>query len=321
MPAWGTKNGGLRPGEIEEILKFLRSHEAVPPSLAEVRAAKGDPVRGERLFVGNCSACHGNDGTGTDLAPGVANPDLLATASEEFLYTTVVHGRPGTAMPSHKELSASDVASILAWLDTHRKGPRKDLGDVRAVGSVAYGREVYATQCASCHGADASGGVGPAIGNRHFLGVASDGFLAASIREGRSGRAMKPFGRGRGGIVELEEREIMDVIVYLRSLDPGGEEPIRKGEVKGDVAAGKQNFAAMCAGCHGAGGKGGFAPSLANPGFLAAASDGFLQATILKGRAGTAMRSWGNHGFAELSPRDVNDLTAYIRSLERKDTP
>jgi len=164
------------------------------------------------------------------------------------------------------------------------------------------------------------GGVGSALANPEFLRTASDGFLFETIRIGRGNRAMKPFGRGLGGIVELHDREIADIVTYLRSLEGAGGHPL-KGDVQGDTGRGEELYAGMCAGCHGAEGRDGFAPSLTNPGFLATASDGFLQATILRGRAGTAMRSWGNHGFAELTPRQVNDLTAYLRSFERKDTP
>jgi mono/diheme cytochrome c family protein len=71
----------------------------------------------------------------------------------------------------------------------------------------------------------------------------------------------------------------------------------------------------MCAGCHGDNGKGGFAPELNNPGFLRAATDGYLQATIIRGRRGTAMRPFGlsGQGLAHLSQNDINEIVAYIR--------
>ena len=52
--------------------------------------------------------------------------------------------------------------------------------------------------------------------------------------------------------------------------------------------------------------------------FLDAVSDGFIQATLVRGRPGTAMRSWarGGFGFGELSPKDINDIVAYIRSWQ-----
>ncbi|MEK6234358.1 MAG: cytochrome c, partial [Planctomycetales bacterium] len=78
---------------------------------------------------------------------------------------------------------------------------------------------------------------------------------------------------------------------------------------------GREVYAGFCAGCHGPNGKGGFAPELNNAGFLRAANDGFLQATVIRGRRGTAMRSFGigGHGLADLTQDQVNDVVAHIR--------
>lgn len=52
---------------------------------------------------------------------------------------------------------------------------------------------------------------------------------------------------------------------------------------------------------------------LANPGFLAVASDAFLQHAILEGRPGTAMASFRD----TLGTSEIADLVAYLRSLAR----
>jgi mono/diheme cytochrome c family protein len=86
--------------------------------------------------------------------------------------------------------------------------------------------------------------------------------------------------------------------------------------VQGTPEHGGELFGRYCIGCHGVDGQGLTAPALRNPAFLDAVTDGFLQATIVRGRPGTAMRAWarGRQGFAELEPQDINDIVAHIRS-------
>ena len=105
-----------------------------------------------------------------------------------------------------------------------------------------------------------------------------------------------------------------DLIGYLRSS--ADRAPISHRFVAGaHVERGQQGYAVFCAGCHGDNGKGGFAPELNNPGFLRAATDGYLQATIIRGRRGTAMRAFGlsGHGVANLNQSEINDIVAFIR--------
>jgi mono/diheme cytochrome c family protein len=317
MPGWTGKDGGLDEEEVAAIIGYLRSMEPEPPTLDEVLAAPADVEVGRKIFAGTCASCHGVSADGTVVGPSLVNDEFLTIASDEFLYRTIVQGRPGTAMPSHRDLDAGEVRGLMAFLDSHRTKPKVDVSDYRARGSQSYGKTLYDAHCASCHERDGGGGIGPAIGNEYFLQAASDGFLAASIREGRGNRAMRAFGKGRGGIVDLHDREIDDIVTYMRSWQ-GQDRGVLKGRVQGSATNGAELYVGMCAGCHGTDGAGGLAPALNNQGFLDAASDGFLQATILKGRAGTAMRSWGNHGFAELTPQEVNDLTSYIRSWDKE---
>ncbi|RMF23837.1 MAG: cytochrome c [Deltaproteobacteria bacterium] len=90
------------------------------------------------------------------------------------------------------------------------------------------------------------------------------------------------------------------------------------------VEEGRKNYATYCAACHGPNGRGSrdgqgyFAPALNNPEFLAAASDGFLLATIARGREGTPMRPFGEGagGIVSLSTRQISDIVSFIRSWQ-----
>jgi cytochrome c oxidase cbb3-type subunit 3 len=62
-----------------------------------------------------------------------------------------------------------------------------------------------------------AGGTGTAIGLPSFLDKASDGFIRETIAHGRSNTRMLPF-KGPEALAALTDREIDDIIVYLRSL-------------------------------------------------------------------------------------------------------
>ena len=341
MPSWSGRDGGLTDDELELMVRYLRRKQGTAPTFAAVEASlpRADVALGATLFYNDCAGCHGLEGDGTPIAPSVVAPELMLAADDRYLHRTITQGRPDTAMPAHRSHSAPQVAALIAWLRGRALGGRdaatlaaanrkmrstvervlqvKDLKSYRAGGSRAYGRVLFTTMCSGCHGSVGQGGVGPAITSRTFLESASDAFLASSILLGRSQRPMRPF--GPDGIASLSGWEVGDLIAYLRHQ---GSQQLKRPlgrRVQGTAARGQRLFHTMCSGCHGRNGEGRTAPALRNAEFLRAATDGFLQATIARGRRGTAMRAWthGGYGFAELEPKQINDIVAFIRSWQR----
>lgn len=326
MPGWTTKQAGLSGDEVEAILAALRARRPVPPSFEDVQAAPVDLELGRDVYLGDCSGCHGVSGEGTVIAPSVINPELLFVADDQFLYRTITEGRADTAMPAHGHYPPRTLASLIGWLRSHRavdaaamrktvtdKLYVRTLSEYRATGSAASGAAIYSATCAGCHGPDGQGGVGNAIANADFLRHASDGLIAGSIILGRGERAMRPFG-GADGLANLGAAEIGDLITWLRREGAHATERPRGRHVQGTASIGAVLYASYCVGCHGDQGLGASAPALNNAGFLAAATDGYLQATIARGRRGTSMRGWarGGFGFAELDPQEINDIVAYV---------
>ncbi len=339
MPAWGTKDAGLKSAEIDLLVDFILSHRAEPPSLEEVLAAPADVSIGRARYGFDCSGCHGVAGEGTVIAPSLVNPEFLFVADDRFLYETIARGRDDTAMPSHAHYDASTIASVIAWIRSHTPTTSADstdnepavwdaamrakvlprlfvneVTDYRAGGGVPHGALLFKQTCQGCHGPGGHGGIGPAIGNPGFLKTASDGFIAASILLGRGQRGMRSF--DEQGLARMTEREVSDIIAYLRQSASQVAFTRLQTRVHANVKAGEELFGQLCVGCHGQSGVGRTAPALNNQGFLDSVTDGFLQATIARGRRGTAMRAWaiGGFGFAEISPEEINNLVAYIRS-------
>jgi mono/diheme cytochrome c family protein len=256
------------------------------------------------------------------MGPALNNQDFLAAADRSFIYDNIVRGRPGTAMPAWGHMPPEDLTDLVTFIDSWRKEPRKPSVKRVLAGDVDYGLILYGNFCASCHGREGEGGVGPQLRNPIFLDIASDAFLQTTIEGGRRGTAMRPFGQGEESLVKLSSFQVDSIITYLRSWeDKGGQMPQRF--VFGFPQRGRVLYKHSCSQCHGEVGQGKTGPAHNNADFLATASDGYLQATMVLGRAGTEMRAVakGHQGNIQLSVEEINDIVAYIRAWETFPTP
>jgi cytochrome c oxidase cbb3-type subunit 3 len=199
---------------------------ALQPGSA-LAAEEAQIKQGKELFHQNCEVCHQPDGIGkAGFAPSLTNPELLATASNKFLMSTIRDGRKGTGMPSFAHLGRKNIKAIVAFLRSHSKLPNRSVeidAQPRAQGDPRLGAVWFRDICATCHGPKgdgyAAGGTGTAIGKPGFLGKASDGFIRVTVRHGRSNTRMRGFaGAGPESLANLTDKEIDDIIVYLRTL-------------------------------------------------------------------------------------------------------
>ena len=93
-------------------------------------------------------------------------------------------------------------------------------------GDAVAGQEIYSGTCAACHGPTAEGitGLGLPLANSPFVQSMSDDELVAFIAVGRgaddpvntTGVGMPP----KGGNPSLDEDDLLDVVAYLRTLQP-----------------------------------------------------------------------------------------------------
>jgi len=184
---------------------------------------------GARLYERHCAACHGLDGQGGVGIP-LALPSFQAAVSDDFLFTTIRHGRPGRVMPSFKTLSDAQVRAIIVHLRswTPQQKPAQTVQLKPGYGRPERGRELFTKYCAHCHGANGEGGHGtgvtfsrprdlpimpPALNNPGFLAAADDAMLKRTLMEGREGTPMISFLK-----VGLKEQDIDDIVSYVRSF-------------------------------------------------------------------------------------------------------
>jgi mono/diheme cytochrome c family protein len=185
-------------------------------------------AKGAALFEENCSICHQEDAIGQPgVAPSLTNPEFLGIVSDKFIAGTIRDGRVDTGMPPFAHLGRTDVQTIVAYLRSYGDGPnRADEVDAQpeAHGDPRLGKQWYENICSTCHGVRGDGyewgGTGTAIGLPGFLDKASDGFIRETIKTGRSNTRMRGF-QGAGGLANLSDQEIDDIIVYLRGLANG----------------------------------------------------------------------------------------------------
>jgi cbb3-type cytochrome c oxidase subunit III len=132
MPAWGDKDGGLRPDEIRSVVAQLRALGGAIAFEGDGRPARwaaGDADEGRRLYELNCASCHGAEGQGSE-GVALANPVLLQSATDTYLTESIRRGRRGTTMPGFaapgpagQALSDSEIESIVTFLRSWESGP------------------------------------------------------------------------------------------------------------------------------------------------------------------------------------------------------
>jgi cbb3-type cytochrome c oxidase subunit III len=131
MAAWGEAEGGLRPEEIEKIVRHIRAMGGVAsaPDPLPRRWSSGDVAEGSRLYASACSGCHGTAGEGAE-GPALANPVLLRAATDTYLTETITRGRRGTSMEgfalpttTRPAFSREEIESIVTFLRTWETKP------------------------------------------------------------------------------------------------------------------------------------------------------------------------------------------------------
>ncbi len=197
--------------------------QTAPLRESEAGAAAEDYVR-------YCALCHGDDrqGYANDDAPSLKSRSLLFSGNDMFLFRSIAYGRPGTPMAAYRDesggpMSDREINRLVTWLYEQigvdprygENGESARLPYVRIAGDIELGAQVYARECALCHGANGEGGAGTALANQTMLITASDLFLRRTIETGREETPMPGYKD------KLSAAEIDGVTAFLRSWATG----------------------------------------------------------------------------------------------------
>ena len=277
----------LNPLEVDALARYV-----VDP---------GSYPAGEPLFEQYCGDCHG---------------ERVPQADEFYAARDIIRsGGVHQVMPVWGDsLTEEQLDALVSYTIDVTKGT-----------SLETGQQLYAANCASCHGEFGEGGPNPArpddiiapISTAEYLNTRDDFSLRAIISQGQPNFGMSPFGSSFGG--PLEDEQVDAIVSYIRSwqtnppvelppeVQPPSEEALLTG---GDI------YSSLCAQCHGPQGQGGIGPSLADQQFQAGNSDQEIFDTINLGHDATPMIAWGEI----LTSEQIRQLVEHIRDFEPVET-
>ncbi|UAA37108.1 cytochrome-c oxidase, cbb3-type subunit III [Paraneptunicella aestuarii] len=136
---------------------------------------------GQRLFLQNCSQCHGSDARGQRGFPNLTDNDWLYGGTPDKIKETILHGRHGN-MPSWASFGEQGVKEVVAYaLSLSGRSVDEDLQE--------KGKARFAV-CAGCHGMDAKGNQAlgaPNLTDNIWLYGASEKAVTESVTNGRAG--------------------------------------------------------------------------------------------------------------------------------------
>lgn len=181
---------------------------------------------GNAMFKDNCATCHGTGGAGAKGYPNLNDDDWLWGGKIEDIHQTLLYGirttnedtRLGNMLAFGKDgtLTNKEINEVVDYVlslsqkedDHNAHGESKDL---------SKGAEIFAQNCASCHGPNGKGmhefGA-PNLTDRIWLYGGDRETIFETVYNGRQG--LMPFWNGR-----LDENTIKQLAVYVHQLGGG----------------------------------------------------------------------------------------------------
>ena len=164
---------------------------------------------GERLFMNNCSQCHGSDGGGSKGFPNLTNANAawLGERGAAHIVQTVTNGRTGLMPPMGAAIGGdpeiSDVANYVLSLSG---SPHNEI--------KAFGGKAKFAACAACHGLDGKGNkalAAPNLTDNYWLHGWGEAAIVSAIKNGKNNvmPAQSP---------KLSAEQIHVVAAYVLSL-------------------------------------------------------------------------------------------------------
>ncbi len=236
MPAWplisdytrgilGHSQRAQLAGEIAEV-KAGQADLMARTAKATVAEIKADPelleyalAGGRSAYAVNCSQCHGSGAAGSDGYPNLNDDDWIWGGSVEEILATIQYGiradhedTRDNEMPAFGRDETLDAQQVDAVSDYVMALQQND-----GLADTLPGKEIYAENCADCHGAKGEGNMemgAPNLADGIWLYQGGKAMVVDIVTNSRAG--MMPSWTGR-----LDEVTLKQLAVYVHSLGGG----------------------------------------------------------------------------------------------------
>jgi cytochrome c oxidase cbb3-type subunit III len=263
-----------------------------------------------------------------------------------FIFTTLFG--IGYAIEYHFISNRSQAQAYEAQLEEARER-WPDAGRIAAVSTdpadIAAGEELFAANCASCHGAALEGGIGPNLADKVWIHDGTPEGIIHTITEGVGAKGMPAWGPILGpdkiskvaafvvshggalapGEASAEAPEVADEgtaddgDTTMASADPatdGAAPTLAPDQVTDDmIAQGEQVFQTNCAACHKPDLTGEVGPNLIDDEWIHGGQLEDILEVVNNGVPGKAMIAWG----PVLGDEGVQQVSAFVYSKTAKE--
>ncbi len=258
-PAWplihGATPGLLGASSRADVERDIKAFDDLNAPIkakliaADLNGIDSDPAlksyameAGKSIFATNCAPCHGAGAAG--LAgkgyPNLLDNDWLYGGTLDAIHTTVTHGvrntvdpdarNVGIYMPAWSDKAVGPLADVATAKLTNEQVEQtvnyvlKISGQKADDAKATAGTQLFADNCAACHGDAGKGNPdmgSPNLTDAIWLFGGDEATLTATIKNGRGG-VMPSWGYAAAGSTpRLSEDQIRAVAVYVHSLGGG----------------------------------------------------------------------------------------------------
>ena len=193
FPGLGSYKGLLKwstEGEHQQDVTQLRAQVAplyaafsAQPIEALINDKRALAV-GERLFMNNCSQCHGSDGAGSKGFPNLTNASSawMGERSAAHIVQIITNGRAGLMPPMGAAVgSEAEMSEVAHYVLSLSGSPHNEI--------KAFSGKAKFSACAACHGVDGKGNKAlgaPNLTDDYWMYGWGEAAIVSAIKNGKN---------------------------------------------------------------------------------------------------------------------------------------